>query len=641
MDGCPVCHDFDGTKISQADEAQAWHEKVRDGEEVDKKNFHFRADMKSLFVRGQLGCNFCQMLLNGIMKFESKWKDIAEENLHIFVNFHTRNGLTLQMIVNDGTGKLETGMGLEFFVAEDELSFMNWGAMRIMREIEGDPVSQRTLSRATTWIDECIDIHAACKLSRTVNLPKRVVDVGITKRFEDPILYETAGENARYLALSHCWGREPILTTTKATLEEHKSKIKWDNLSQNFKDAVMVARSLSIRYLWIDSLCIVQDDDQDWQKQAAEMGNIYEGAYLTIAATRASDASKGFLWRRPGSAYVSTTIPPFKVRVRPIIPHFGSAIQDSLAGYAGPNPHPLLARAWCFQERLLSIRILHFTSSEIMFECRSGSHCECNDRPQLRDQPFKKLFGKALKYLNDYELQVNDLGGIPKDLEQFWFSMLFAYHRTEITYPKDILPALSAIASRMPSSLLGTYHAGLWSNTLPLSLCWHSPTISCRRPSNEYLSPTFSWASRVGPVMTMLSYVTEYTIDAQLLGIQTTPKSFDPFGAVASGYVRLLGKVMSATFDKIVADGSNSGNCRLERNDKEGFFWADSKDDAISYEKKKVVCLKILTSKSLGYVVALVLIPDRNVKTFYTRIGLAHLDPGWFDGVKDSGVAIF
>lgn len=113
-------------------------------------------------------------------------------------------------------------------------------------------------------------------------------DIGFPQR-----LYVTKGEKESYICLSHCWGDFQPIRTTTTNIEDHKKSIPWQFLPQTFQDAIDLTRFLSIRYLWIDSLCIIQDDRDDWAKESAAMASVYGNSYLTISATAAANCSKG------------------------------------------------------------------------------------------------------------------------------------------------------------------------------------------------------------------------------------------------------------------------------------------------------------------------------------------------------------
>jgi hypothetical protein len=109
-------------------------------------------------------------------------------------------------------------------------------------------------------------------------------------------LIETSAEHQlRYAALSYCWGQSLPFITTKSTLQQYLNEIRFEQLPKTLQDALMIARYLDFDYIWIDCLCIVQDDREDWNREAACMANIYSEAALTIAASRSQDCSDGFL----------------------------------------------------------------------------------------------------------------------------------------------------------------------------------------------------------------------------------------------------------------------------------------------------------------------------------------------------------
>jgi len=127
-----------------------------------------------------------------------------------------------------------------------------------------------------------------------------VIDVGGDSRGGTVRLVISNQMAARYVALSHCWGGSSHCRTTKFSLEQHKNALKITDLPNTVQDAAFVVRKLGLRYLWVDSLCIIQDDEDDWLREAGRMVAVYEGAYLTIAASVSSDGSGGcFVSRKP------------------------------------------------------------------------------------------------------------------------------------------------------------------------------------------------------------------------------------------------------------------------------------------------------------------------------------------------------
>lgn len=150
---------------------------------------------------------------------------------------------------------------------------------------------------AAQWIANCIEHHERCPSPGLPSLPTRVVFVGSDDT--EPHLYITCGEHARYAALSHCWGSEdksPPRTTHK-TLNRRLSGMSFGELPKTFQDAVTITRRLGLQYLWIDSLCIIQDSQSDWEAEAANMATVYQNAYVTIAAEAASNSQEGCFFK--------------------------------------------------------------------------------------------------------------------------------------------------------------------------------------------------------------------------------------------------------------------------------------------------------------------------------------------------------
>jgi hypothetical protein len=145
------------------------------------------------------------------------------------------------------------------------------------------------------WLDDC-ERHPKCTAYRSglATLPTRVLDLGKDPESLDPIkLFETQGIEGTYMTLSHCWGSSALITTTNNTYKERISGIQLAELPQTFKDAVSLTRILGIRYLWIDSLCIKQDDNDDWESEASKMASVYSHSYLNVAATSSPGGDGG------------------------------------------------------------------------------------------------------------------------------------------------------------------------------------------------------------------------------------------------------------------------------------------------------------------------------------------------------------
>ena len=242
------------------------------------------------------------------------------------------------------------------------------------RCIEDSSFESGDLQRiVSTWLDDCNQLHKDCQnsISTSRTLPTRVLDVGATNDSCQVRLLKTHGLSGQYIALSHCWGVNRHIVTNLDNLELHERRIPYESLPQTFQDAVIIARSVGIRYVWIDSLCIVQDDIQDWKNEAAKMADVYRNAYCTIAATGSRGDQEGIFVDRADQdictlRYNANNMDLLITYIEEDIFALQQLLQHS----------PLSQRAWCLQERLLSPRIIHFTQSRAIWECRTRFETE-------------------------------------------------------------------------------------------------------------------------------------------------------------------------------------------------------------------------------------------------------------------------
>jgi Heterokaryon incompatibility protein (HET) len=123
-------------------------------------------------------------------------------------------------------------------------------------------------------------------------MPTRVLDVGRLPN-QSIVLVETHGQRGRYMTLSHCWGTSHKFITTTANLGDRKRAISLFDLPQTYQDAVSITRQFGVQYLWIDSLCILQDSFLDWERESSRMVAVYGQSYLTISASGSMGDSSG------------------------------------------------------------------------------------------------------------------------------------------------------------------------------------------------------------------------------------------------------------------------------------------------------------------------------------------------------------
>jgi hypothetical protein len=200
-----------------------------------------------------------------------------------------------------------------------------------------DPESFKIECRS--WMEYCLNAHSRCSPTARGRLPKRVIDVGSREAH----LYEPMGEFADYVALSHAWSYSLPIKTEKQNLNSRIGRLVWNELPTAFQEAIIIVRALGLRYLWIDSLCIIQDDDEDWEVQAARMAFIYENAYLTIMLHQSEPGGSSFP-RQHGLWYeTSSTFSPYSFRYRPVLSN------GFVSGFDNCQTDLMSSRGWCFQ----------------------------------------------------------------------------------------------------------------------------------------------------------------------------------------------------------------------------------------------------------------------------------------------------
>jgi len=254
------------------------------------------------------------------------------------------------------------------------------------RKPSDDTLSEMNISLIHGWIDTCKSSHSRCRQKTRALLPTRVIDVVPVSGSQNPRLVVTNGQQEDYVALSHCWGSLMAseagkhARTLKQNLDAMVAEIPLVLLPQNFQDAITTVRKLNLRYLWIDALCIIQDDALDWAREAARMGDVYGSAYLTIVATSAASSTDGFL-QRPRSLLPTIAMPYFKRGDSYPDGYFYVAhrrTMDDESWYENVDFAKWNKRGWTFQEQLLSGRLLHFTSRQLFWECPTTDSSEEN-----------------------------------------------------------------------------------------------------------------------------------------------------------------------------------------------------------------------------------------------------------------------
>ena len=503
------------------------------------------------------------------------------------------------------------------------------------------------------WVKDCVQNHSQCQVSNPVLLPKRVIAIGTIQR---PLLHlhESCNDIANYAALSHRWSTEQLLTTTKDTLEYRKKQIEWKSLSKTFQDAITVARDLGLRYLWIDSLCIIQDDAEDWQIESSKMATIYEMAYVTIAANRTTGGLLRSNARRSArSANIQAldgTGNVVDLLVRSPMDHANFYVSALEGGMQEETAYPLLQRAWCFQERLLATRILQFTDAEIIFECKSGQHCECGSINHARTTPIKSMFGTVLG-------ETFQPANLAEDVWNGWILVLRSYVTKDLTVATDILPALAGLAAQIQCSELGRYIAGLWTGEIAKGLFWFADVLATKKTSVK-TAPTFSWAALAG--VANIKELTWPYMDShdnsqqkfKVLDVQCSVAGLNPYGIVSTACVKLsgYGGIVTLKFGKRVR-GDNAV-MKLGTREQPAMVFMDTIPQATSGFEDEFTCFFGFTWTEDDYTkrppvvkhcVSALLLKLLSEPGAYQRVGCIpqlNNDPSWLRDAQEMNVSI-
>jgi hypothetical protein len=418
-----------------------------------------------------------------------------------------------------------------------------------------EPLPVGSFNWVARRIESCLSSHRCGSIGES-RLPTRIIDVGSGP--DEVRLIQNSRCAGKYICLSHCWGTHQPLRTTTQNLLEHLVSLPWQSIPRTYQDAIRFTRFLGVRYLWIDSLCIVQDDPSDWARESASMYNIYEDSYLTIAATSAADATKGLFIQHERDSLVlditGTTSAKIPFRVIGLEslwhPDFHIDLDRDLVLW------PLLFRAWVFQERSLSPRVIHFNQYELIWECREERLCECGDRDgdlaemgkreRIQDCPSDKLISK-------------------------WHDLVESYSILNISFATDKLPALSGLAQLMAKRRPDAqYLAGLWSDSLEIDLLWlskHGQDDAKYRYSSVWRAPSWSWAAiDAGAVFPDSQYY--YSISEApksdlmqtyffINSAHSIPATPDPTGQVKSASLTITGKLFPVNLFKALPSDSH------------------------------------------------------------------------------------
>ncbi|KAF2641854.1 HET-domain-containing protein [Massarina eburnea CBS 473.64] len=466
------------------------------------------------------------------------------------------------------------------------------------------------------WINDC-NIKHVCRPKDPV-LPKRLIDLSATKN--PGILKLDCSKDrsdSNYAALSHRWG-DPNLhrefRLQKDNLSQWQRQLELKKLPKTFRDAVTITRMLGIRYLWIDSLCIVQNSIEDWRAECQKMEEVFSSAYVTLSATCSNGTSDGFLKPHPEEGPKARTYSPINVPTangRSSRVYICNAIDDFKRDVEEAE---LSTRGWVFQERALSRRVLHFTDTQMYWECGKGVRCET----------MMRMYNRKSSFLSDPNFP-ESMASHYKGMRIIFFENIYEkYSQLSFTYWRDRAVALAGIERRLARVYATRARYGILDHSdrsyLRRSLLWQravsdaAPREQHSLPKIEFGAgqevPSWSWMAVMGAIEYMPVPFDVVDWDASLKWVSESEKREE-----------LVGRAK---------DADGSGNI-------EGIIW----DRPEESERENLRMVIVGTERTYGvgdvskhYVIVVASIPGPS-GVVWERVGVGAVvkEPGWIEGL--------
>ncbi|KAK3317382.1 heterokaryon incompatibility protein-domain-containing protein [Cercophora scortea] len=643
------------------------------------------------------GCYACNLLWKRLSQGQSGSppRDLPDSTEYVlYPNEFSPEAYDLRLGPPDSTGEENRLHGQNFATPPRRLRENKW--FKLYFATDNNPPSDHakilpatwsggSISLAKRWISNCLNFHHCSRPPGTDNpswYPTRLLSFTSHRpslESSNIRLIETkdAVPINGYTTLSHCWGQGVHFTLNKQTHAALAAGHPLTSLPRLFQDAIQVSCDLGITHIWIDSLCIFQDadDKSDWEREASLMQKVYSNSYCNISALHCGHSSESMFGVRD-----PTMLPPpvFEANVSDEVkPRLIDAIYkvwESRAPWSNQNSTKqegvavtsalsweetessitsfkyiladlmwddvdkglLNTRAWVFQERLLSPRILHFGASQVFWECCRASASEVypdgfpeNIEPvrYKSNQPSQPIVRK--KKSRDID---SDLATIQE--MNYWADIVTNYTACNLTFGSDKLIALSGVAS-LARDLMGgdEYLAGLWRRGLGSQLLWWADSLVAR--PGEYRAPSWSWAAVDGPISpNQYGYMDRDKLLITVDAVDVRCSTENLTGSVSDGWLRLRGLLKRVRLMRRPGQAGWSvvlGDLVVEEDrSREIMLWTtvlfDSKngddDDEWEREECTLFCMIASDFEDLSARVLLFQAVDANAGIF-RRVGLA------------------
>ncbi|KAM5356528.1 hypothetical protein ACJ41O_003174 [Fusarium nematophilum] len=512
----------------------------------------FRTRTLASLLQASTSCGYCAMWLRALeataQELKDERQDEAAEMHPLLQKLVEPNEVHLQFIHVHDWGQHSIGQRIAWPHLGTIWATLDMVKAQNARHINAKPLAPSDQEEATWqmvegWLARCDSTHGLCKYpkdpswkpSRLLHITVEPLQVRLVEGDDIPIQVD-------YLTLSHCWGGAIPMSLTGDTLPSFKTSIPIEALPQNFQDACNIVKTLGHQYLWIDSLCIIQDDSEDWAIEAGRMASVYGSSWLNISAAASSNSNDGIFHsqgKHSGEAWM-----PIWVQRKWGGDFSGTYCVSDLRGWwSRLNNAPLNRRGWVVQERLLSPRVLHLGLEQVAFECCCMSACErlplgdlggefghgstsrvkqfilgarCGD---LKDLTVEQLLGDWNEVVRSYSMggltfdtdKLVALGGIVDCFERVFRGAdgKLAEDQSRILSEGDSESNKARTSKEQHNVAMPqrTFLAGLWRPFLELQLVWratsrvqhhqlsgNAPPAPGQRPA-QYIAPTWSWCS--------------------------------------------------------------------------------------------------------------------------------------------------
>ncbi|KAK7953598.1 hypothetical protein PG988_014292 [Apiospora saccharicola] len=502
--------------------------------------------------------------------------------------------------------------------------------------------SSESMEKLLAWLRRC-DEHKTCMSWAEFNgvpqtMPTRLLELDYSA--EPPrarlVASNQLSGHVRYVTLSHCWGGQVPLQLLRSNMSSMNQHIDFQKLPKTFQDCIRATQVVGIQHLWIDCLCIIQDAEEDWQREASLMEQVYPNCYLNIAATDSENSTQGlFRDRNPreaGCSYIPVTDKKGFICY--------CYCEATVSG-------PLDRRAWVVQERFLSPRTVHYIRNQLVWECSESFTLEGLPAGINLQQDFTTLFKQHNTAIVTAALSPEKIYKV----YELWDKLVFRYTLGHLSFSSDRPVAIAGIARVICRHLdlaPSDYQSGLWRPRFVEGICWKTNTLNpIKRQALDNFGqnglsriPTWSWLSVNGPVwQDHRGQRGNYTTPSELIEIKTKSLG-DLFGPVVSSQARVRGPLCQASItprsetnnpendDKIAwwnitlntATWGSPGHCRV-------FFDSCRGQDLVDVLRNPIYLLAVRIMDGAGERDAhgvywcVILIPIESQRACFRRIG--------------------